>query len=242
MELYIIRHGQSANNATMLRNPHDRGEYDPALTDLGWKQAHAVADYLANSTNIDNWIEQPPETRKVMLGFGITKLYCSPMRRALQTCQPIGEVLGLQPEVWVDIHEHGGVYLEDDGKIVGYTGLTRAEMRAAFPNYFLPESVTEKGWWKPENGSEDLVGCIARAIRVADALRLQAASGPRIALVTHGTFASYLLKTLFNLLPGKGLGFFHYNTAISRVDLTAEGHTFLRFQNRVAHLTPELMS
>jgi 2,3-bisphosphoglycerate-dependent phosphoglycerate mutase len=243
MELYIIRHGQSANNITMLRDPYDRGHYDPPLTDLGWRQARAVADYVANHTNIDVWIERPPEMREVMKGFGITRLYCSPMRRALETCLPISEALEMQPEVWVDIHEHGGIYLEDgDGGITGYSGLTRAEMLAEFPQYILPPGVSEQGWWNPQDKNEDNERCMARAIRVARALRLQANSPQRLALVTHGTFADRLLKALFNLLPSHEIGFNHYNTGITRIDFRVDGKMLMRYQNRVEHLTAELMS
>ncbi len=243
MELYIIRHGQSANNVSMLRNPRDRGHYDPPLTELGGQQARAVAHYLATHTNIDYWVEQPPETREVLQGFGITRLYCSPMRRALETCEPISEALEMNPEVWLDIHEHGGQYLEqDDGTIVGYPGMTRGEILKRFPNYVVPPNITDNGWWNPADKNEDQEHCMARAIRVAGTLRLQGGSAQRIALVTHGTFADRLIKAIFNMLPSTEFGFTHYNTAITRIDFRVDAKIVMRYQNRVEHLTAELMS
>jgi 2,3-bisphosphoglycerate-dependent phosphoglycerate mutase len=243
MELYIIRHGQSANNVTMLRNPNDRGHYDPPLTELGWQQARALADYVANHTNVDVWVEQPPETREVMKGFGITRLFCSPMRRALETTLPISVALDLPAEVWKDTHEHGGLFLEaSDGIIEGFPGMIRSEMQSAFPNYVLPPDITESGWWNPADKNEDNERCIARAIRVADVLRLQGGSAQRIALVTHGTFADRLIKALLNILPGHLVGFAHYNTAITRIDFRSDEKMVLRYVNRVDHLSGELMS
>jgi broad specificity phosphatase PhoE len=243
VELYIIRHGQSTNNLSMLYNPYDR-QSDPPLTELGGQQAEAVARFVAGSHNIDTWVEQTPDSREVVQGFGFTHLYCSPMRRALQTCLPISHAVGLQPEIWVDIHEHGGMFLsyEDERGVVSFPGMTRAEIQAAFPHYIIPPAITEQGWWKPDAGMEDIAACQARAIRVATALRLQSSSTQRIALVTHGTFADNLIKALLNLLPGNDLRFFHYNTAISRIDFRQDGRTVVRYLNRVDHLAPELVS
>lgn len=243
MELYIIRHGQSTNNVSMMVDQTDR-EADPPLTELGQRQAEAVACYVAEYINIDTWVEQAPHKRQPVHGFGITQLFCSPMLRALQTCRPIATALRLQPKVWVDIHEHGGLFLDyqDERGVVGFPGLTRAEMSAQFPDYDLPPQIGETGWWNSEHAYEDIAACQARAIRVAAGLRLQANTSERIALVSHGTFTDCLIKALLNLLPGEDLRFFHYNTAITRIDFRSDGKTIVRYTNRVSHLTPELMS
>jgi 2,3-bisphosphoglycerate-dependent phosphoglycerate mutase len=241
MELYIIRHGQSTNNLTMMYDAADR-EPDPPLTEVGRKQAQAVARYLASAHNIDVWVERPPEQRQALFEQRISRLYCSPMRRALQTCQPIAEALKLVPEVWPEIHEHGGLHLGSDESAQIFPGLTRAEMQAAFPGCILPPSITEQGWYDVRQGVEDIHGCMARALRVAAALRDQAATDERIALITHGTFAGCLLKAFFNLLPADELRFLLYNTAITRLDFYSDGRVALRYANRVDHLPPELLT
>lgn len=243
MELYIIRHAQSTNNVSMLYDGMNR-EVDPPLTELGLQQAQTVADYLVTAHNIDTWVDQRPDEREAIHGFNISTLYCSPMKRALQTCQPIAEALRLNPEVWIDLHEHGGMYKDHGEKrgIVGYSGMTRAEMQETFPNYILGDDVTDLGWYDPDGGAEDIAGCQARAIRVAKTLREQVTTNERIALVTHGTFSDCLIKALLNLLPGHDVHFNHYNTAISRVDFREGGKTVLRYTNRVNHLKPELIS
>jgi 2,3-bisphosphoglycerate-dependent phosphoglycerate mutase/probable phosphoglycerate mutase len=167
------------------------------------------------------------------------------MWRALQTARPIGEALGLTPEVWIDIHEVGGIFLDHDetGQAVGYPGQTRPEILAEFPNYILPKGITEEGWWN--NGREDWPGCLGRSIRVADELRNlaeQVGNDERVALVTHGGFIDALLKALLNLLPGRHMAFYHYNTAITRLDFWDDGRLGLRYVNRVPHLSPKMIS
>ncbi len=237
MELYLIRHGQSTNNALM--DPTHR-ECDPPLTELGQRQAQLLAQHLANGFNPKYFgmSSDDDDSR----GYRITRLYCSPMWRALQTAQPISQALGLAPEVWIEIHEHGGIYLDhgEDGGIVGYPGKTRSEILQEFPNYVLPEGITEQGWWR--DGREEIADCHARAIKVAEQLRSWANTEECIALVSHGTFIDALLKALFNQLPGYHLFYHHHNTAITRIDFDAEGRLHLRYLNRIDHLPPELIS
>jgi broad specificity phosphatase PhoE len=166
------------------------------------------------------------------------------MLRTLQTAEPVGQALDLPVEVWVEIHEHGGMFMDygDERGSVGLPGLTRADMLAQFAGYVLPDAVTEQGWWNPASGIEDITGCQARAIRVAGALRSQAASAQQIALVTHGTFADCLIKAFLNMLPGDDKHFQHYNTGITRLDFRADGRVYLRYVNRIEHLSPELVS
>ena len=238
MELYIIRHGQSTNNA--LTNREDRG-CDPPLTDLGRRQAELLAQHLATESQ-----RVPPGTRGYQeRGFGITHLYCSPMWRALQTAQPIGAALGLVPEVWIDIHEWGGIFLdlgEPEG-IVGYPGKTCSEILKEFPNYILPEGITEGGWWN--QGLEDRATFTARAIKVADVLqeRAEAGADERIAIVTHAGFSAFLMRALFHqLLEPDIFWYHHYNTAFARIDLVSDEPLHLRYLNRADHLPPEMVT
>ena len=239
MELYVIRHAQSTNN--ILTDSRDR-VCDPPLTELGQRQAKIVAHHLANGLNPELSAWTPTGDNPTPYGYGITRLYCSPMWRALQTAQPIGQALGLAPEVWIDIHEQGGIFL-DHGEargVVGYPGKTRQEILTDFPNYILPEGVTEQGWWKW--GYEELGVCHGRAIKAAEELGKRATSDERIAIVSHGGFIDALLKALFNQLPGYYLFYYHYNTAISRIDFYSDGRLDFRYLNRVAHLPPGSIS
>jgi 2,3-bisphosphoglycerate-dependent phosphoglycerate mutase len=85
MRLYILRHGQSTNNAHQPRVP------DPPLTDLGREQADRAAAALR--------AEEP----------ALAALYVSPMRRALETALRLVEGLRLSPCIEPDVCEMGGL-------------------------------------------------------------------------------------------------------------------------------------
>jgi len=123
---------------------------------------------------------------------------------------------------------------------VGYPGQTRPAILAEFPNYRLPEGITEQGWWR--GGREERVAFYARAARVAETLRQWATSDEQIAIVSHGDFSNGLLHALFNLSPEHGVYYHHPNTAISRIDFQGDGRLDVRYVSRVDHLPPELIS
>ena len=89
-----------------------------------------------------------------------------------------------------------------------------------------------------------MAGCIARAIRVAQALRDRAATEPdaRIALITHAAFSAKLVKTLTSQLPGDDAYYHFRNTAISRIDFDDSGVLHIRYLNRIDHLPPQMIT
>ncbi len=250
MRLLLIRHGQSANNVLAESDGHDYDLYmstrspEPPLTELGKQQAELLAQQLAEGTAR----QTSPSVRQawVTREYPIDELYVSPMLRALQTAAPIGRKLGLQPRVWRDIHEHGGVFTgnPEKGNVVSYAGLNREEMAAQFPTYVLSDDIGAAGWW--EGGYEELDVCYRRAQRVAAALYAMAATEPdrAVALVTHGTFLDNLFHALFT--PGEcyddRVHFSHLNTSVSRVDFGENCRVALRYLNRVDHLPMEVIT
>ena len=240
MDLFIIRHGQSANNA--LGNIKDR-QVDPPLTDLGVQQAKELARFLMDG-DIPELTDPSAANNKIKMrhGFGITSLYVSPMYRTLQTVQPVAESLGLDPTVWVDLHEEGGMYLNhgESRGLVGYPGLTRQEMATEFRSYKLPENVTDEGWWnKPHEG---MASFMCRAERVSESLTSMAVEKDNVALITHGAFMDMLLKALLGQTSSQQLRFRHHNTGITRVNLRDDGALEFLSLNQVAHLDTDLVS
>jgi len=229
MELFLIRHGESTNNA--LEDSSKRVA-DPELTDKGRVQAEAVAEYLSKSLHLssaERRIDRP----------GFDRLYCSPMIRAMHTAEPIGRELDLAPEIWVDIHENGGIYLdhgEERGK-VGYPGQTRAEIAARFPTIIASKAVGENGWWKA--GMEENHQSQGRVIAVATELVARAGEDARIALVMHGGSMSMLIQALANQLPGGGATYEHENTAITRIALAPQRSMVIEYLNRTEHLADD---
>jgi 2,3-bisphosphoglycerate-dependent phosphoglycerate mutase len=241
MRLYLIRHGQSVNNALAEDGRDIERHYDPDLTDIGHQQAQHVAQFLAKAMDMPG---------KYAERFQLSHLYCSPMTRALQTCQPISETLGIKPEVWVDIHEVGGLFLADEeGQSRGFPGLTTTQMSEKFPGYVLPETITDTGWWDITKGLEHPPDFIGRAVRVALAIRERSHTDERIALVAHAAFLDLLIKALLSQIPThpNELFYTHYNTAISRIDFgegyqsaTVQDRLRIHYLNRVDHLPENL--
>ena len=226
MDLFLIRHGESYNNA--LKDGSQRVS-DPPLTALGEEQARRVASHLAGGGHLD------PAERDGRPAFD--SLYCSAMRRALQTAQPIAAALGTAPEVWIDIHEVGGIWLAGQGDL---HGMTRSEIERGFPGVAVPDGIGEEGWWL--GGQETKPAARGRAIAVAQELKERARPGAetgesseRLAIVTHGDFMSGLVKALTDQLPSPGLSYSHQNTAITRFHLGPDG-CVVRYLNRCEHL------
>lgn len=80
MELILVRHARPE------RIEGSDAPADPPLTELGLRQARAVAAWMA---------AEPFDA-----------LYCSPMRRARQTAAPLAALLGLEPVVEPGVTEY----------------------------------------------------------------------------------------------------------------------------------------
>lgn len=238
MEVYLIRHGQSQNNvleSALPGSPAAQGSrhQDPELTAKGKEQAQCVAGFIAQGGHL---YPEDREAGRLLLD----QLYCSPMIRALHTAQFIGRALGVRPQVWVDVHEMGGIYLDQDGGKVGFPGQRRSQLQARFPEIQLPPQITEQGWWP--GGFEEEHQAQGRAIGVARKLRQMAGAGGRIGLVSHGDFLNGLLKALEDRLPAADTYWEHRNTGITRLDFESSGRMVLKYLNRLEHLPAELVS
>jgi 2,3-bisphosphoglycerate-dependent phosphoglycerate mutase len=239
VRLLLVRHGQSMNNLLAETLPYD--EYiatrsnDPELTPAGAEQAQRLAHFFGDITPPD---EVDTARRTSISERPVTALYTSPMLRALRTTAPLAAALGLAPQVWTEIFEHGGLFTGDPraGEVVNFGGLTRQQMAAHFPTYVLPAEVTDEGWWW--DGYEHMAQCTARARRVAQTLRqwAETSADAVILLVTHGTFMDQLIKALLDAGEQPAFHFSHINTAISRLDFLAEGFVAVRYLNRAPHL------
>jgi 2,3-bisphosphoglycerate-dependent phosphoglycerate mutase len=249
MQVYLIRHGQSHNNA--LFEDQLKRVHDPELTEVGMQQAQRLADYLIGiqqkrDSTAQNELPAANAYRE-NLPAEINKLYCSAMHRALQTAQPLATALNMKAHVWLDIHEQGGIYLEKEGVITGYGGRTRSQITEEFPDYMLPDLITEDGWWLPSDGYEEHARAQGRAISVAETLKRWAVepetAEDRVALVSHGTFIDSVIKALTNNLPGTAFYYNHWNTGITRIDFTSDWREMrIRYINRVDHLPAELVT
>ena len=110
----LVRHGETDWN----RERRFQGHADVALNDEGRRQAHELADALADET--------------------FAAAYSSPLRRALETAEIVTARLGISFEV------SDGLMEVDVGS---WSGLTTAEVEQRFPDGFSHWAETRAGGW-----------------------------------------------------------------------------------------------
>ena len=118
VELLLIRHGQSLNNASE-QAPGGSGRRlpDPPLTALGHEQARRLAVWTAQDDNC-----RP-----------ITPLYSSLTTRAVQTAAPLARALGLPVQGLAAAYECGGLSTGPAGGFAPVTGHDHASLRLDCP-------------------------------------------------------------------------------------------------------------
>jgi 2,3-bisphosphoglycerate-dependent phosphoglycerate mutase len=239
MKLYFLRHAQSVNNALYdeTGSSYGRSE-DPQLTEMGLEQARLLGGYLARQPILTKLNGRDPQN---LGGFGITHLYCSLMLRAIQTATSVSQAVGIPAEAWIDIHEEGGIYRDDEetGRPVGMPGATRSWLAEHFPQLILPETVGEEGWWN--RGFEHDPDRPVRATRFyLELLARHGGTDDRVAVVSHGGFYTLFMHTILGLPAEERTWFVMNNAAISRVDLG--NRNVIVYMNQTYHLPPELIT
>lgn len=211
MQLFLIRHAQSQNNAL----PEEERVEDPGLTDLGQRQAELLGE----------WIPK----------LELTRLITSPFRRTLLTTEPIRRATLLTPEVRVDLHEQGGCYSGHlVGSMNGRPGMDRRQIESEFVGYQVTDGIDERGWWqsKPYETWQD---ANRRATRLLEATREEFAhTDERVAYVMHAD-----IKMLFLSHLQPELVECPWNTSITEVELTSDGHCLQNY-NLIDHLPSHL--
>jgi 2,3-bisphosphoglycerate-dependent phosphoglycerate mutase len=237
MQLYFIRHAQSANNQLYDETGNWNGrDSDPELTELGHAQARRLAEHVAcaGETSRRDYLNRG--------GFGFTHLYSSLMVRALATASYLSAALTVPLVVWEDLHEVGGIFVIDDesGEYIGQPGKSRSELAARFPDAQLPSTLTEDGWW---NRSHETVELQARRAQrfLDDLIERHGGTDDRVAVVSHGGFYNFVLAGLLGLQPDNGFWFSLNNTGLTRFNFKPEGIE-LAYANRVEHLPAELIT
>lgn len=225
VRLLLVRHAQSANKA---REPGCPAEADPGLTELGFRQAAALAERLQK------------ELRSVKLPH--LTLVSSPMRRCIYTIQPA--IQALQPQAEHTLC-HGGSYeFGCAGKV--HPGSSLHELLQEFPE-FSPIGFSADGFWDYQgcNDKETEPECRARVMRLVTWLMAIARTrgGPKghtIVLVTHQTINDLLCSIL---LDGTAAvwkyGQVRYrlqNAGITEVFVAGTGEARLGVRNDGAHL------
>jgi 2,3-bisphosphoglycerate-dependent phosphoglycerate mutase len=263
MQLYIIRHAQSENNAIWARTQSSEGRLsDPDITDIGHEQARLVANFLARS-NLEKKVDYWDSHNRG--GFDLTYLYSSYMLRAVATGTYISEATGVPLVAWEAIHEWGGIYDDDleTGERILLPGSSRAFFAERFPDFVPHDGLgAEEGWWN-YRPYEPPFETLKRAARFLNELLERHKDDERVGIVTHGGFADSLIKILIKQWPiyslaGDGfdpaaipaelqtnapeeMWFRLNNVSISRIDFFPERFVVV-YWNRVDFLPGELIT
>jgi len=247
MQLYLIRHGESTNNARWetVDGVFPPRTSDPQLTEKGIRQTEVLADFLALFKPGEEDFWRDPQNR---LGFGLTHIYCSLMLRAIQTASILANRLNLPLIGLPEVHEVGGIYLEsivNDVVEISYEhGVTEAFLAANYPSLKLPTPIDTEGWWR--GGKEDHNLPLKRAQGVLNWLKERhMGSEDRVAIVTHGGFFNYLLRAMLQISleqpDNRKLEYslIYNNCAISRFDFVGD-RILLVYHNRADFLSDDL--
>jgi broad specificity phosphatase PhoE len=170
-----------------------QGRLDAPLTVEGLAEVDRVAAMLAS--------------------LPIDALFSSPLARASSTAAIYGEALGLSVVLLDDLQEI------DHGEM---SGLTRAEIDAAYPGEFERRSTNHYSWRFP--GGESYEDADGRAFRAIDAI-LATSTSPLV--VSHEMIGRMLLRNLLELTPAEALEFRHPHGAIYAVDPESSTMTVL---------------
>jgi 2,3-bisphosphoglycerate-dependent phosphoglycerate mutase len=219
MQLYLIRHAESQNNA---RPPQNRVE-DPTITSVG----HLQAEYLAN------WIQS----------LRFDHLITSPFIRTLQTTRYITDVTDHDVHVWHDVFERGGCFRGfGPDATEGGPGLGRSAVIDHFPamRCVADESISEQGWWVGrlrETNEEHPI----RARSVVERIQRTFGETEDVALmIIHAQFQRELLKHLVPSANVLDLGFIK-NCSVTKLNNDG-GSWQLDWFNSITHMPARLIT
>jgi len=220
MTLYLIRHGQSAED------PRSSTSDDSPLTDLGREQARRTAAWLADPKKLQ---------RMTPAGSAVPSVvYTSPARRTLETARGIASACGAPLTVDPDICEYGMLY--------GDVGLSAAEMRRIAPEVSIPGGIPQEGGWAASHHGETKPHMVTRVEKTIQRISREHPPGSApIAIVSHAHFSGFFLGRLLNV-PVESLSESRirlFNCGVAAVNFTSE-YRVLHFANFVEHLNAEV--
>ena len=192
MELILVRHGLPQ------RVELAQGRADPALSDAGWQQARLVAKWLSRET--------------------IEAVYTSPLRRAIETAQPLAESLGQHPVT----HESVAEYDRDASHYIPMEELKREDYPA----------------WKAfvDGGYGEEVDMAEFAMRVSSGLEeiIGANAGRRVVVFCHGGVVNVWTAKVLGMAPSLFIDVAY--GSISRFLCASTGERNVRSLNETGHL------
>lgn len=205
LTIYFLRHGQTSFSKA---NAFCGAALNPDLTDEG----RAMASLFAEEYQSLPW----------------KAIYASPLKRTLETAQPICSATGMSPQVREDLKEIG--YGKWEGKTV-------PEVQAEFHDDYI--RWTADPAWYPPTGGEAAVSIAHRSIRVIEEIQKLYDEG-NVLVVSHKATIRIMLCSLLGIDVGR----FRFRFAcpvgsVSIIDFGKHG-PLLRGLAERSHLTADL--
>jgi 2,3-bisphosphoglycerate-dependent phosphoglycerate mutase len=243
VQLVLVRHGQSSNNAlyaeavaaeraanTAVRRAaadlrYLRGRVaDPPLSALGVRQAQTLGAAF----------------RSGGAPFTPTHLYASPTMRAVQTVSPLAEATSLRVVLHPDAYEVGGVHLFDPqtGTRQARPGATFQELRERCPVIETTPGLfpaSDQPWSGGLETHDEQA--LPRAQRLLTALRAAHGHDDVVLLVSHQHFSQFVIAAVLGYAAPPGQRFRIDNTGHLSFRLD-DGPGRIDWVNRVDHLDP----
>ncbi len=204
LKLYFVRHGQTP----LSRDNLFCGISNPDLTREGYQMAQALADYYGDSP----W----------------KAIYTSPMKRTIETAQPLAKRAGLK------IHTNAGLKEISYGK---WEGKTVEVVKRRWGDDHI-QWLADPGWNAP-TGGETATQIAARAMPVIDGIRKTFNDG-NVLIVSHKATIRIILCSLLGIDVGR----FRYRlgmpvSSVSIVEFGRHG-PLLKVLGDTIHLPEEL--
>ena len=224
LELYLVRHGQSASNAGVDKELSDELRCDPPLTEKGKHQAELLGKYFS----------------KCPLDY----VLASGLRRASETGY---NVCLYQPENGAHTLEIHKIFTEC-GTGEGTKGRTIAQIRNDFPCAVAAPGTTEDELQVYHGKDDTDEQLLERAKQAIDYIRERFHNGEKVLVAAHAAFNTFMIFAALGLSPEQIFDFTYYNTGITKIIFFKEGtgafgDVHLEFHNCVPHLLadyPEL--
>ena len=209
MHLYMIRHGQSHVNLADWAN----GNTDEGLTELGQKQAQALAaSFYQEVATID-------------------VLYCSTMRRARETAAPLAQASGKLAIQYDDrLREIGNNRLD-------HTPWPNDQLPRHYAEYWSSERPFSSVTPVVEGGETMMHFRTRIGLFIEDMVERHA--GQTVVAVCHGGVIEISFDHLFNIGAWRRCEVWAYNTGVSHFEYVAHPRREtwrLHYHNRVDHL------
>ena len=234
MRLFFIRHGQSENNALWARTQSNVDRVsDPQLTVIGKKQVEQTALFLKKCLKTSS---------SIVYEDGDIHIFCSLMDRAIQSALIIANRLSLPLHAHLDIHENGGLYLENPitTERTGEPGRSLDDLEITYPNLILPEGINVSGWWNRPYEEREIRRIRAKKV-LSDITHRFGNSNATVIFISHGGFYNYFLRSVLELRDDTEVWFDLFNAAITLFEFS-DNFKNLVYCNRFDFIPEELVT